>query len=136
MTPRASCPFCEIAPQSIVDDSPHTLALRDGYPVAPGHVLVVPRRHVTSIFDLQLEEWEDLWALVRRVRSGLEELREADGVNVGVNDGAAAGQTVDHAHVHLIPRNAGDVPDPRGGVRRVIPRRADYWTPRSPDETP
>jgi diadenosine tetraphosphate (Ap4A) HIT family hydrolase len=128
------CPFCSLSPESILDESPHALALLDGYPVARGHTLVVPRRHVASVFDLSPEEWADLWVLVRRVRLRVQALLDADGMNLGVNDGAAAGQTVGHAHVHLIPRHIGDVPDPRGGVRRVIPERADYWSARAPDE--
>ena len=134
MTSSTPCPFCDLPSDSIVDESAHAVALLDRYPVAPGHTLVVPRRHVGSIFELEPEEWDDLWRLVRRVRSGLQELREAEGVNVGVNVGAAAGQTVPHAHVHLIPRHTGDVPDARGGVRRLIPQKADYWSPRSSDE--
>lgn len=136
MASSASCPFCDLPSGSIVDESAHAVALLDRFPVARGHALVVPRRHVASIFELPPEEWDDLWRLVRRVRSGIEELRAADGVNVGVNVGAAAGQTVDHAHVHLIPRNTGDVPDARGGVRRLIPQKADYWSPRPSDGEP
>ncbi|MHB1191938.1 MAG: HIT family protein [Longimicrobiales bacterium] len=115
----------------MVLESAHSLALRDGYPVAPGHILVIPRRHVASVFDLRPEEWDDLWALVRRIPGEMSELRAADALNVGINDGPAAGQTVAHAHVHLIPRNLGDVPDPRGGVRWVLPAKADYWSARS-----
>ncbi len=114
----------------MVLESAHSVALRDGYPVAPGHILVIPRRHVASVFDLRPEEWDDLWALVRRIRGEVPELRAADALNVGINDGPAAGQTVAHAHVHVIPRRHGDVPDPRGGVRWVLPASADYWTPR------
>ncbi len=136
MVRPTSCPFCDLPSDSIADESAHAVVLRDRFPVAPGHALVVPRRHVESIFDLEQEEWDDLWRLVRRVRWGIEELRTADGVNVGVNVGVAAGQTVPHAHVHLIPRNTGDVPDARGGVRRLIPEKADYWSPRSSDEGP
>lgn len=131
MSANPSCPFCNVAAGAMVQASDFTLALRDAYPVAPGHTLVVPRRHVASIFELEPEEWDDLWALVRVVRHRADELAGADGVNVGVNDGAAAGQTVAHAHVHLIPRRRGDVPDPRGGVRWVLPRTADYWSPGS-----
>lgn len=112
----------------MVLESAHSLALRDGYPVAPGHILVIPRRHVAGVFDLRPEEWDDLWALVRRIPGEVPELGAADALNVGINDGPAAGQTVAHAHVHLIPRTLGDVPDPRGGVRWVLPASADYWT--------
>lgn len=136
MSGEPSCPFCGVAAGSVVDASEHALALRDRYPVAPGHTLVVPRRHVASVFELDPEEWNELWALVRSVRHRVDELAGADGVSVGVNDGAAAGQTVAHAHVHLIPRRMGDVAEPRGGVRWVLPRTADYWSPGRGGEAP
>lgn len=122
------CPFCFLPPNKALPASRHAVALLDRFPVAEGHTLVVPRRHVTSVFDLAPEEWTDLWGLVARVRAEVPELRDADAVNVGINDGAAAGQTVGHAHVHLIPRRRGDVPDPRGGIRWILAGRADYWS--------
>ena len=122
------CPFCRVPAEAIARASDHAIAIPDGYSVAPGHTLVIPRRHVASVFDLTVEEWSDVWRLVSQVRREVSELRNADGVNVGVNDGAAAGQTVAHAHIHVIPRRYGDVPDPRGGVRWVIPASADYWS--------
>ncbi len=122
-----ACPFCGVDSDRIVLPSEHGLALLDGFPVSPDHTLVVPRRHVSSLFDLSEEEQADLWRLVSRVRAALRERRSPDGFTIGVNDGAAAGQTVGHAHIHVIPRYAGDVADPRGGVRWVIPERAAYW---------
>lgn len=104
------------------------VAFEDAYPVAEGHVLVVPRRHVARVEDLDADEWAEVFTLVREVCRELSKRDGIDGVNVGVNSGVAAGQTVDHAHVHVIPRRLGDVPDPRGGVRHVIPERADYWS--------
>jgi diadenosine tetraphosphate (Ap4A) HIT family hydrolase len=103
-------------------------AFPDAYPVAEGHMLVVPKRHVTSLFDLPEEEQAALWRLVALVRARLMDELMPDGFNVGVNDGTAAGQTVPHAHVHVIPRRAGDVADPRGGVRWVVPAKAQYWS--------
>jgi len=132
-TTHLGCPFCAPREEAVLAESALSLAVRDRYPVAPGHTLVIPRRHVGSIFDLMPAEWQDLWDLVRQVRTIMME--ESSGewdANVGVNDGPAAGQTVDHAHVHIIPRTPGDVPDPRGGVRWVVPQRADYWS--SPPE--
>jgi diadenosine tetraphosphate (Ap4A) HIT family hydrolase len=99
----------------------------DRYPVSEGHVLVVPFRHVPDFFDLNREEQSALLGLLTRARVSLPFNRPPDGFNVGINVGTAAGQTVMHAHVHLIPRYAGDVPDPRGGVRFVIPQKAKYW---------
>jgi diadenosine tetraphosphate (Ap4A) HIT family hydrolase len=123
------CPFCErIKRGEYAVASPHAAAILDAYPISPGHTLIVPRRHEADLFALPAEELDDLWRLVAQVRRTLDIDRSPDGYNVGVNVGAAAGQTVVHAHLHLIPRCAGDVPDPRGGVRWVIPARADYWT--------
>jgi diadenosine tetraphosphate (Ap4A) HIT family hydrolase len=122
------CPFCQrFAPGDVTESNAHAVAFADAYPVAAGHTLVVPRRHVASVFDLAAEEYADLWALVAAVRARLLASAGADGFTIGVNEGVAAGQTVGHAHVHVIPRRAGDVSDPRGGVRWVLPERAGYW---------
>jgi len=96
--------------------------------VSDGHTLVLPRRHVASLYDLDHDEQRAIWAMVGEVRSELAERVRPDGFNVGLNDGKAAGQTVAHAHVHVIPRFNGDVADPRGGVRWVLPAKAAYWT--------
>ena len=106
------------------------MAVRDGYPVSEGHTLVVPRKHAASLFELSHEEQSAVWVLAREIRNRLQAELSPDGFNIGLNDGETAGQTVPHAHVHVIPRNRGDVPDPRGGVRWVIPDRAAYWTDR------
>lgn len=105
----------------------HALAFRDGFPVSEGHTLVVPRRHVTSVFDVAGEEWSELWVLVASARRRLLDECRCAAVNVGINDGYAAGQTVPHGHIHLIPRYEGDTPDPRGGVRWIFPEKARYW---------
>jgi diadenosine tetraphosphate (Ap4A) HIT family hydrolase len=122
------CPFCQrLASGDVIEANAQAVAFADAYPVAAGHTLVVPRRHVVSVFDLAAEEYAALWALVAQVRARLAASAGADAFTIGVNDGVAAGQTVGHAHVHVIPRRAGDVGDPRGGVRRVLPERAGYW---------
>lgn len=137
------CPFCGVDPDRIVMQSGYGVALLDGFPVSPGHTLVIPRRHVPGLFHLSEEERADLWRLVARVRArllddgtpiGPHHIRP-HGFTIGVNDGEAAGQTVEHAHIHVIPRYAGDVEDPRGGVRWVIPQRAAYWTPGGEADT-
>ena len=125
---RMPCPFCQrISNGDCSAESDHAIAFADGYPVSPGHTLVVPRDHVSSIYDLTDEQQAAVWALVARVRKQLADERAPSGFNIGLNDGAVAGQTIDHAHVHVIPRHEGDVSDPRGGVRWVIPDRARYW---------
>src|SRR4051794_37400805 len=116
---KSHCPFCHPEASRIRLENEVAVAVLDGFPVAEGHTLVVPRRHVASLFDLAVEEQAALWRWVALVRAGLFDGLNPDGFNVGVNDGVAAGQTVMPAHVHVIPRRSGDVADPRGGVRWV-----------------
>ena len=121
-----ACPFCEHVRSA--NQATAAIALDDQYPVSEGHRLVVPRRHVERLEELDPDEWHAVFALVREEARRLAGVSDVEGVNVGVNSGAAAGQTVGHAHVHVIPRRVGDVADPKGGVRWVIPGRADYWS--------
>jgi diadenosine tetraphosphate (Ap4A) HIT family hydrolase len=104
----------------------HAFAVWDEFPVSPGHALVVPKREVSSMFTLAPDEYDGLWQLVREVVELVRAQVACDGVNVGVNIGEAAGQSVRHAHVHIIPRFVGDHPSPRGGVRAVVPAKAAY----------
>lgn len=125
------CPFCtRIASDPSLLQDGAALALPDAFPLNPGHTLVVPRRHVADLFSLTSEEQAEIWRLVATVRARIVQDEHPDGFNIGVNIGDVAGQTVDHAHVHVIPRFKGDVPDPRGGVRWVVPSRAPYWESR------
>lgn len=121
-----SCPFCDPLPEEIVAGNDLAYARADRYPVSPGHLLIVPYRHVPTYFEATDEERAALLDLVSRCRSLIEEAYHPDGYNIGINVGAAAGQTVPHLHVHLIPRYVGDVPDPRGGVRGVVPAKKSY----------
>ena len=121
-----ACPFCNLTPKRIVKAYDSVVVIRDGYPVSPGHTLVIPRSHVASFFELSIEEQAALLVAVRDAKLALDTEFHPDGYNVGVNVGAAAGQTVMHAHVHVIPRFKDDVPDPRGGVRHVIPGKGHY----------
>ena len=124
-----NCPFCTPTPSSLWLESPTAIAFWDGFPVSEGHTLVVPRLHVVGLFDLPASDQDSIWQFVARVRSELARRFGVESFNVGLNDGQAAGQTVMHAHIHVIPRREGDVRDPRGGIRWVIPEKADYWTP-------
>lgn len=108
-------------------ESEFAVAFLDAFPVAEGHTLIVPKRHVASLFELAEEELAAVWRAVARVREALASELRPDGFNIGLNDGTSAGQTVMHAHVHVIPRRKGDVVDPRGGVRWVVPDKAAYW---------
>ena len=103
-----TCVFCNPPTDRVIHEDELVVTMWDGFPVSPGHVLVVPRRHVA--------------------RTEIEKDFAPDGYNIGINDGAAAGQTVLHLHLHVIPRYEGDVEDPRGGIRHVIPAKADYWS--------
>ena len=130
MSTPTRCAFCELPSHRIIDHNHSGVVVRDAFPVSPGHTLVIAQRHVGSFFELAKAERDDLLTLLDRARAQLDAEFQAQGFNIGINDGAAAGQTVPHLHIHLIPRYLGDVADPRGGVRRVIPGKADYWTPR------
>jgi|SRR6056297_320424 len=121
------CPFCIPDPKLLFHESELVVGLWDRYPVSPGHALLVPRRHVAGWFDASQEEQQALVAALEAAKRKIEKEHRPDGYNIGVNIGEAAGQTVDHLHVHLIPRYQGDIADPRGGVRHVIPAKAGYW---------
>ncbi|MCE5338863.1 MAG: HIT family protein [Methanomicrobiaceae archaeon] len=121
-----TCPFCNPSEEEIVLQNRLCYARYDRYPVSPGHLLLIPYRHIPGLFDATDEEQAALLALVREAKTRLDEQFHPDGYNVGVNVGKAAGQTVMHLHVHVIPRYAGDVEDPRGGVRGAIPERRVY----------
>jgi diadenosine tetraphosphate (Ap4A) HIT family hydrolase len=123
----ASCPFCTFNASRVLDQSALAVTLTDGFPVSPGHCLVVPRRHIASWFDATECERAEMLALLDAARLLVQQAHRPDGFNIGINDGKAAGQTVPHLHVHLIPRYAGDATDPRGGVRWVLPATAAYW---------
>ncbi len=122
------CPFCtRLAAGEEFAGNPPAAAIWDSFPVNPGHTLLVPRRHVADYVDLTAEEKAAIWQLVDIVRERLEREFAPQGFNVGMNLGAAAGQTIFHVHMHVIPRYAGDVSEPRGGIRWVIRGRAPYW---------
>jgi len=132
MTPmEAACPLCgRIGNGRFVCENTVAVAFHDGYPVNPGHMLIVPRRRVADYFALTEQEQAGLWSLLPATKLVLDENWHPAAYNVAMNVGQAAGQTVGHVHVHVIPRCDGDVADPRGGVRWVLPERADYWSSR------
>jgi diadenosine tetraphosphate (Ap4A) HIT family hydrolase len=128
MATPPSCPFCErLIDGPLVGESALAGAFRDAFPVSEGHTLIVPRRHEAGPFSLTASEVKEMVELLAVVKGDLDRDCEPDGYNIGVNAGTAAGQTVEHVHVHLIPRYDGDTSDPRGGIRWVLPNRADYW---------
>ncbi|EAQ96904.2 HIT family protein [Congregibacter litoralis] len=126
----SNCAFCDV-----LSNGPHRLILQDdqgfflldAYPVSQGHGLVVSNRHVSSFFELTKLERKSLLGLLESAKRWLDRQYAPDAYNIGINDGAIAGQTIPHVHIHLIPRYEGDVFDPRGGVRWTIPEKANYW---------
>jgi diadenosine tetraphosphate (Ap4A) HIT family hydrolase len=127
------CTYCSLSAARIVDESALSIAFKDAFPVSPGHTLIIPRRHTASFFDLTLQEREDMITLLYRVKVKLQDEHNPQGFNVGINEGFAAGQTVMHTSIHLIPRFKGDVTDPRGGVRWLFPDKAVFWD-KKPEE--
>lgn len=132
----APCPFCPPEAARVFYHGDQVLALWDAFPVAPGHALVIPRRHVATWFEATPEEQAELLRTLDIARAAIEARHRPDGYNIGINVGEAAGQTVFHLHLHIIPRYAGDVPDPRGGVRHVIPGRGNYLLKPGGDGAP
>lgn len=121
------CPFCaKVADRAFTHENDLAVAFPDGFPVSTGHTLVIPKRHEENFFRLSSAEQAAMLELVGKVQAELGKAHQPQGFNVGINIGVAAGQTVFHAHVHVIPRYVGDVPDPRGGVRGVIPGKQRY----------
>lgn len=98
----------------------------DNFPVNKGHAEIVPKRHIVSFFDLSKEELIEMFDLLKQTKQFIEEKYHPDGYNIGINDGEAAGRTIHHLHIHIIPRYLGDVSNPRGGVRHIIPEKGDY----------
>lgn len=118
------CPFCR--PEKVVLENEMAWAVYDKFPVNPGHMLVVTRRHVIDFFDSTREERQAINTLLEEAKRLLDDRFKPDGYNIGINCGLAAGQTIMHLHVHLIPRYKGDMENPRGGVRGVIPIKQKY----------
>ncbi len=122
--PNNPCRFC--SPRGVTGRNELAYCERDSYPVSPGHSLIIPLRHCASFFDLTSEEVTACMELLAHQRLVLDDEFSPDGYNFGVNVNAAAGQSIFHVHIHLIPRYTGDSARPQGGVRQVIPEKADY----------
>jgi diadenosine tetraphosphate (Ap4A) HIT family hydrolase/5-methylcytosine-specific restriction endonuclease McrA len=124
---ESKCIFCDMSKSRIVSENALCIAIRDRYPVTDGHMLVIPKRHVSDFFDLYQPERNAAHALLDEQRVAIQgKDKTVSGFNVGVNSGHDAGQTIFHCHIHLIPRRAGDMENPRGGVRGVIPEKRIY----------
>lgn len=122
-----TCLFCDFPKERVIAENGHAYAIRDGFPVTEGHSLISPKRHVEDYFGLTEVELLACDSLLKIIKEEtLESDSSIEGFNIGMNSGLVAGQTIFHCHIHLIPRRAGDVENPRGGVRHVIPGKGSY----------
>lgn len=127
LTDMDNCPFCQLAPQvEVIAQNDLCISFFDCFPVSPGHALIIPKRHEASYFDLTDNERSAMTQMMLDVKKLLDERFHPDGYNIGINVGEHAGQSIFHCHMHLIPRYKGDVPNPKGGVRGVIPSKQKY----------
>ena len=130
MPVKEHCAFCQIIykeKQRILAQNTLAFAIRDGYPVSAGHSLIIPCRHAGSFFEISSDERKALFELLDKVKIEIDKRYSPDAYNIGINDGMEAGQTLQHIHIHLIPRYQGDIDDPRGGIRWLFPHKAQYW---------
>ena len=124
---KDDCLFCRVNPNHLVDEDEFCYAAKDSFPVTEFHMLIIPKRHVAAYFDLNLSEVTAMHDMLVEMKNAIETKdNSVTGFNIGVNAGKDAGQSIFHAHVHLIPRRKGDVENPRGGVRGVIPAKQKY----------
>jgi len=125
-----SCPFCKFVlagtDRPLLFETENIVAFEDAYPSTPGHTLVIPRRHIGRISDLTEAEYSDLWIVAKKQIQRLEK-SSPDAYTIGVNDGEAAGQTIAHVHLHVIPRRLGDTAEVKGGIRWAVRETAAYW---------
>ncbi|MCK4864488.1 MAG: HIT family protein [Gammaproteobacteria bacterium] len=120
------CIFCTFRDERFIGECEHTLTFIDTYPATPGHTLVVTKRHFASFFEATEDELLAIGKAIQKAKVILDKEFSPDGYNIGINVGEAAGQSVHHLHVHVMPRYKGDVEDPRGGVRWILKNKANY----------
>ena len=127
LNPAINCVFCDRSEEHLIlEETELVFAMADNFPVSPGHTLIIPCRHCADYFLLTSEEQAACWALVNKMKLILDNQYQPHGYNIGINNLLAAGQTIPHVHIHLIPRYQGDVDRPQGGVRGVIPAMKEY----------
>ena len=124
-----NCFFCTQPKENLVLEDHMFFSIYDAAPVSPGHAMIIPKHHIVSFFDMPLEMAKDLYAFIIKVKKRIDEKHNPHGYNVGINDGRVAGRSIDHLHVHLIPRYSGDVANPKGGVRNL---KGIYIPPKEP----
>jgi diadenosine tetraphosphate (Ap4A) HIT family hydrolase len=121
-----NCIFCEVPADELLAVNAHAFIRWDKFPVSPGHILVIPKRHFASAFEATAQEHQACWKMINQAKRLVEAEYTPDGYNIGINVGRAGGQSVFHMHIHIIPRYTGDVPEPLGGVRGVLPFKRKY----------
>ena len=125
--PNNPCIFCDVKKKDIIYENDYALVSYDSYPVSKFHSLIIPKRHIKNFFDLNDKELNACNDLIKKIKSKIEnDDNLVEGFNLGTNAGSVAGQTIMHCHIHLIPRRKGDVKNPQGGVRGVIPLKQHY----------
>ena len=122
------CIFCNLPKKRIIRESKYFIVTRDIYPISENHTLIISKRHIRFFEDLSLNERQELIELIFSIQQNLKKKFCYQDFNIGINDGENAGQTIPHFHLHIIPRIQGDVDDPKGGIRWVIPSKANYWS--------
>ncbi len=125
---HTNCIFCCLPVTRIIAENTYFLAILDKFPISKGHTLIIPKRHILSFFHLNEKEFVSLYPFINEIKTLINKRYLAKGFNIGVNDGEVAGQTINHLHIHLIPRYNGDVSNPKGGIRWMFPDKADYWS--------
>jgi diadenosine tetraphosphate (Ap4A) HIT family hydrolase len=126
MGQNIDCIFCTIDKSRVITENDNCIAFYDKFPVSKGHILVIHKKHEADYFNLNAQEQSEIWNFTNEIKSFLEQKFEPNGFNIGINIGPAAGQTIFHCHIHIIPRYDGDIKNPRGGVRGVIPDKMNY----------
>jgi len=121
------CPFCNLNKGDFIFENDLAVVIRDKHPISSGHSLIILKKHVESFFLTIKEEKIALFEGMEQAKVLVEDKLKPDGYNIGINDGEAAGQTINHLHIHVIPRYKGDSQDPRGGIRWIFPDKASYW---------
>lgn len=121
-----SCFFCNLPKERIIKEYEHWIVVKDGFSIAKEHTLIIPKKHIAKFEQLNAFQWNELFSIINDVVSQLKNYIGMIDFNLGLNDGPLAGQTIKHLHVHVIPRFEGDCEDPRGGVRWIMPEKANY----------
>lgn len=125
-----TCIFCKLRDERVLFECEHTITFLDTYPATPGHTLVIPKRHFATYFEATEVEMLAIGRAIQKAKGILDEEFSPDAYNIGINNGEAAGQSIPHLHVHIMPRYVGDVEDPKGGVRWILNNSANYWKNR------